>query len=224
MWLVGKWGQDKPYSREHGFKMTKDENNVWTGKLSLPKGTPFTVMTLKSTVSTTSGGVNTWNAVKYSSVLNNDATHDFGEFTDNLIPNGNFDEGPVKWSPTDAIVESDASKSSPYLLVADTTNKVTSSDVFTIPACQSLRLSGYVRKYEDDPGTITFALKEVAPVQQTLLEFSPEAKDVGQWSVFSRSFNSDDTPTECQIEITATSPHEGWYYRRAFDTLSLIAP
>lgn len=48
------------------------------------RGTKF----VKSTVSTTSGGDNTWPAVRY---LNTSASHDFGEFTDNLIPNGNFD-------------------------------------------------------------------------------------------------------------------------------------
>lgn len=76
--------------------MVKGDNDVYTGKLSLPKGTEFDIKILKSTVSTTSGGDNTWSAVRYASALNKSVSYDFGEFTDNLIPNGNFDEGRVK--------------------------------------------------------------------------------------------------------------------------------
>lgn len=76
--------------------MVKGANNVYTGELSLPEGTEFDIRILKSTVSTTSGGDNTWPAVRYASTLNKSASHDFGEFTDNLIPNGNFDEGKKK--------------------------------------------------------------------------------------------------------------------------------
>lgn len=103
MWVVGDWGQDSPWSRDTGVKMVKGANDVYTGELSLPEGTEFDIKILKSTVSTTSGGNNTWHAVKYSSTLNKSASHDFGEFTDNLIPNGNFDEGPKKWTPANAI-------------------------------------------------------------------------------------------------------------------------
>lgn len=91
MWVVGDWGQDSPWSRDTGVKMVKGENDVWTGELSLPEGTEFDIKILKSTVSTTSGGDNTWSAVRYSSTLNKSASHDFGEFTDNLVPNGNFE-------------------------------------------------------------------------------------------------------------------------------------
>lgn len=83
--------------------MVKGTNNVYTGELSLPKGTKFDIKILKSTVSTTSGGDNTWSAVRYASTLNASASHDFGEFTDNPIPNGNFDEGQVKWTPAEFI-------------------------------------------------------------------------------------------------------------------------
>lgn len=92
MWAVGDWGQDLPWSRDTGVKMVKGENDVYTGELSLPKGTKFDIKILKSTVSTTSGGDNTWSAVRYESTLNTSTSHDFGEFTDNLIPNGNFNE------------------------------------------------------------------------------------------------------------------------------------
>lgn len=96
MWVVGDWGQDSPWSRDTGVQMVKDANDVYTGELSLPKGTKFDIKILKSTVSTTSDGDNTWSAVRYESTLNTSTSHDFGEFTDNLIPNGNFDEGQVK--------------------------------------------------------------------------------------------------------------------------------
>lgn len=58
---------------------------------------------MKSTVSTTGGGVNKWSATRCKSVLNMSASYDFGEFTTNLIPNGDFDEGQVKWTPAEAI-------------------------------------------------------------------------------------------------------------------------
>ena len=98
MWIVGDWGQSGPWQRTSGVKMTKGENGVYTGVLTLPKGSKFDIKILKSTVSTTSGGNNVWSAVRYASVLNASASHDFGEFTDNLIPNGNFDEGLAKWT------------------------------------------------------------------------------------------------------------------------------
>lgn len=76
--------------------MVKGDDNVYVGELSLPKGTKFDIKIVKSTVSTTSGGNNTWSAVRYASTLNMSASHDFGEFTDNLTPDGNFDGESVK--------------------------------------------------------------------------------------------------------------------------------
>lgn len=102
MWVVGDWGQDSPWSRDTGVMMVKGDDDVYTGELSLPRGTKFDIKILKSTVSTTSGGDNAWSAVRYASTLNISASHDFGEFTDNLIPNGDFDEGKVKWTPPEA--------------------------------------------------------------------------------------------------------------------------
>jgi hypothetical protein len=96
MWVVGDWGQAAPWTRAAGVKMVKGANDVYTGELLLTRDTKFDIKILKSTVSTTSGGDNTWSAVRYASTLNKSASHDFGEFTDNLIPNGNFDEGKVK--------------------------------------------------------------------------------------------------------------------------------
>lgn len=96
IWVLGDWGQSKPWQRTNGVKMVKDDNDVWTGKLTLPKGTKFEIQVMKSTVSTTSGGENKWSAARYKSILDMSASYDFGEFTTNLIPNGSFDEGQVK--------------------------------------------------------------------------------------------------------------------------------
>lgn len=104
MWMVGDWGQASPWSRATGVRMVKGDDGVYTGELSLPKGTRFDIRILKSTVSTTSGGDNTWSAVRYASTLDMSDSHDFGEFADNPAPNGSFDEGKAKWTPTGAIM------------------------------------------------------------------------------------------------------------------------
>lgn len=96
MWILGDWGQAQAWNRSTGVKMTKGEDGVYSGVLTLPKGTPFDIKILKSSVSGTSGENNVWSAVRYASVLNSDSAHDFGEFTDNLVPNGDFEEGDVK--------------------------------------------------------------------------------------------------------------------------------
>lgn len=103
MWIVGDWGQSEPWQRTSGVKMTKGEDGVYTDVLALPKGTRFDLKILKSTVDGTSGGENVWSAVRYKSVLNSDGRHDFGEFTDNLVPNGDFEEGAVKWTPATGV-------------------------------------------------------------------------------------------------------------------------
>lgn len=106
--------------------MVKGANDVYTGELSLPKGTKFDIKILKSTVSTTSGGDNTWSAVRYESTLNTSTSHDFGEFTDNLIPNGNFDEGQVKWTPAEAIKEVNTPQSGKNVLWLGGNSDITS--------------------------------------------------------------------------------------------------
>lgn len=82
-----------PVTAVAAYQRREDDNDVWTGNLTLPKGTKFEIQVAKSTVSGTSGGVNKWSATRYKSVLDMPASYDFGEFTTNLIPNGNFDEG-----------------------------------------------------------------------------------------------------------------------------------
>ena len=93
MWIVGDWGQASPWTRNTGVKMVEGDDGVWIGDLSLPKGTKFDIKILKSTVSETSGGDNAWSAVRYASMLNTSTSHGFGEFADNLVTNGDFEEG-----------------------------------------------------------------------------------------------------------------------------------
>lgn len=78
MWILGNWGQSGTWNRSSGVKMTKGENGLYTGILTLPKGTRFDLKILKSTVDGTSGGNNVWSAVRYKSVLNSSTAYDFG--------------------------------------------------------------------------------------------------------------------------------------------------
>lgn len=190
--------------------MVKGANNVYTGELSLPEGTKFDIKILKSTVSTTSGGDNILSAVKYVSTLNKSASHDFGEFTDNLIPNGNFDEGKENWDPSSRIIKSSLAHSEPN--VNEVVDKSV-SDVFDIPANQSLQLTGYIYPYANS-GNITVTVESVEPQQRTLLELNP-VTEMGSWNQFSGSFNSGDTPTKCKITLTTDYA--------LFDTLSLVS-
>lgn len=214
MWLVGDWGQASPWSRDTGVKMVKGENNVYTGELSLPKGTKFDIKILKSTVSTTSGGDNAWSAVRYSSTLNMSASHDFGEFTDNLIPNGNFDEGQVKWTPKEQIESQERSHSRACIMVPD--SKKCTSDVFTVPANQPLRLSGYINTWTGS-GISNVAVESVEPQQRTLLKLDLVPSKPNTRIQSSGSFKSGDTPTKCRIVLTGPRG-------TAFDTLSLVSP
>lgn len=217
MWVVGDWGQASPWSRDTGVKMVKGDDDVYVGELSLPRGTKFDIKILKSTVSTTSGGDNAWSAVRYASTLNMSASHDFGEFTDNLIPNGNFDEGQVKWTPTEQIVDRDYSKSRPCLMVISGVK--CTSDVFDVPANQSLQLSGYVYAWNiSEIASIT--VESVEPQQRTLLKLNPSVSEMKTWYQFSGSFKSGDTPMKCRI--MATTVRSG--STMALDTLSLVSP
>lgn len=230
LWVVGDWGQYSPWSRETGVKMVKGDDGVYTGELSLPKGTKLDIKILKSTVSTTSGGDNTWSAVKYASTLNNSASYDFGEFTDNLIPNGNFEEGPVKWTPTGGIVkfDSDIPLDGQYTLrVGGCDPSQCSSDVFVIPPNQTLRLTGYIRTFQDGiDGTV--AMKVVTPQQQTLFDFSVTgyagSGESDGWRQFSKTFKTADVPIECQIVLSkAGEIGIEWYDAAFFDLLSLVS-
>lgn len=216
MWVLGDWGQSQPWQRTSGVKMTKGEGGVYTGVLTLPKGTKFEIQVMKSTVSTTSGGENKWTASRYKSILNKPASHDFGEFTTNLIPNGNFDEGQVKWTPASQISQRNYAQSGDYVMA--TSNIKCTSDVFTVPANQSLQFTGYIYTWANS-GTPIITVESVAPQQQTLLELKP-AGSVGRWTQFSGSFRSDNTPTKCRITLTTTGTGSS---QVAFDTLYLVS-
>ena len=217
MWVLGDWGQSQPWQRTNGVKMVKDKNDVWTGKLTLPKGTKFEIQVMKSTVSTTSGGINKWSATRYKSTLNMTASYDFGEFTGNLVPNGDFDEGQVKWTPASGIIDRDYAKSQPSIMVVERDSKCV-SDVFAVPANQNLVFSGYARNADTTIGTVTIAVESVEPQQRTLLEIDLQG-GANTLEPFSRSFNSGDTPTKCRVVITAVG--EG--SRKSFDSLSLVS-
>lgn len=215
MWLVGDWGQAEPWSRTAGVKMVKGANDVYTGELSLPKGTKFDIKILKSTVSTPYGGDNTWSAVRYASILNTSTSHDFGEFIENLIPNGNFEKGNVNWDPP-SIVKRDYANSEPYV---NTVFHKSVSDVFAVPANQSLRLAGYVYHFDDAGGIPTVIVESVEPQQRTLLKLNPVLGEMKSWHQFSGWFKSGDTPMKCRIMITTDGDGA-----MAFDTLSLVNP
>lgn len=225
MWMVGDWGQSSPWSRDTGVKMVKGANDVYTGELSLPKGTNFAIKILKSTVSTTSGGDNDWSAVRYASTLNTSTSYDFGEFADNLIPNGDFDEGQVKWTPAEAIRLSGGVfvQTSPNALRLGGNSDFTScsSDVFTIPPGQKLRLSGYVINFNSSTES-TVSMEIVSPQQQTLVEFSVKAEADSNYHQFSKMFESLDVPIDCRITLSNTNV--GYDDRLVgFDSLSLVS-
>lgn len=225
MWVVGDWGQDQPWSRDTGVQMVKGADDVYTGELSLPKGTKFDIKILKSTVSTTSGGDNTWSTVRYASTLNTSTSHGFGEFIDNLIPNGNFDEGQVKWTPAECIKLNGTTPNSGlnFLSVGGDGPASCTSDVFVLPPNQTLRLTGYIRTWTGGiDGVVT--MKVVTPQQQTLFELSSGTVKTDGWAPFSRTFKTGDVPMECQIVLSNVLVDNVWWRRADFDSLSLVMP
>lgn len=93
-----------------------------------------------------------------------------------------------------------------------------SSDVFTIPPGQTLSFSGYTSISDESADSVVVTMKVVAPQQQTLFEFKPEAGS--EFHQFSKTFKSGDVPMDCQITIsnTASSRHVA-----GFDSLSLVS-
>lgn len=226
MWVVGDWGQTTPWSRNTGVRMVKGANDVYAGELSLPKGTKFDIKILKSTVSATSGGDNTWSAVRYASTLNTSASHDFGEFTDNLIPNGNFDEGKVKWAPAECVKLNDSAPFDGKNVLnvgGDVYPTSCTSDVFVLPPNQTLRLTGYIKTFTKGiDGIVT--MKVVTPQQQVLFELSEHSDPLYGWSQFSRTFKTADVPMECRIVLTNMHIGSGVASHVGFDSLSLVSP
>lgn len=230
MWVIGDWGQLNPWNRTSGVKMVKGEDGLYTGVLTLPKGTRFDLKILKSTVEGTSGGSNVWSAVRYASVLNSHSSHDFGEFTDNLIPDGGFEEGQVKWSPAECMALNGTTPVSGanFLSVGGSENPTScASNVFVVPPNQTLRFSGYIRTWQEAiRGTVT--MKIVTPRQQTLFECvlvgNTPSDTSNAWHSFSKTFNSPNEPTECQIVLSNKVTTEVWWRRADFDSLSLVSP
>lgn len=205
--------------------MVKGANDVYTGELSLQKGTKFDIKILKSTVSTTSGGDNTWPAVKYESTLNTSTSHDSGEFIDNLFPNGNFDEGQVEWTPAECVILNGNTPNGGlnHLSVGGDGPASCASDVFVLPPNQTLRLTGYIRTWTSGvDGVVT--MKVVTPQQQTLFELSNGVIQPDGWAPFSRTFKTGDVPMECQIVLSNEIQGNVWWRHADFDSLSLVMP
>lgn len=218
MWILGDWGQSRPWQRTSGVKMTKGEDGVYTGVLTLPKGTTFRLKVMKSTVESTSGGVNVWSATSYSSVLNSHGAYDFGEFTNNLIPNGSFEEGAVKWTPSSCIIQRDYAIDGGYLLgIGDQYPSSATSDTFVIPPNQNLRLSGYMYGWHTDRSAIV-EIKDV-DTQSVLLKTVLSTKNIYAWEAFSETFKTGSSPVAAQVVCTnvGTSAH-------GLDSMSLVMP
>lgn len=220
MWICGDWGQASPWSRDTGVMMVKGNGDVYTGELSLPMGTKFDLKILKSTVSTTSGGDNTWSAVRYASTLNKSTSYDFGEFADNLIPSASIKHG--KWTPAECMSDPTAFGGKDVLAVGGNHPASCTSDVFVLPPNQTLRLTGYIRTTTNGvEGTVT--MKVVTPQQQTLFELSESS--LNGWSQFSRTFKTDDVQRKCQIVLSnETTGDNSWRYGAYFQSLSLVSP
>lgn len=201
MWILGDWGQSETWNRSSGVKMTKGENGVYTGVLTLPKGTKFDLKILKSTVDGTSGGDNVWSAVRYTSVLNSDSLHDFGEFAENLVPNGDFEEGAVKRTPSSCIVERDyAISSSHCLALADGVFKA-SSDTFVIPPNQTLK---YATSFRTWATNVVASIKiEDVNTRSILFDASVAPQAAEKWMPFAKWFKSGDVPVTARIILAS---------------------
>lgn len=218
MWILGDWGQSGPWQRTSGVKMTKGEDGVYTGVLTMPKGTMFRLKVMKSTVESTSGGVNVWSATSYSSVLNSHGAYDFGEFTNNLIPNGSFEEGAVKWTPSECIIQRDYAINGGYFLgIGDQYPDASTSDTFVIPPNQDLRLSGYLYGWHVD-GAVIIEIKDV-DTQSVLLKTVLSTKKTYAWEAFSETLKIGGSPATAQVVCTnvGVSAH-------GLDSMSLVMP
>lgn len=201
MWILGDWGQSQPWLRTSGVKMAK--------------GTPFRLKVIKSTVDGTSGGVNAWSAASYSSVLNSHGAYDFGEFITNLIPNGSFEEGAVKWTPSDCIIERDyAHRGGRFLATGGSYPNIAMSDTFAIPPNQDLRYATYVRVSAAN----SLAIKDVN-THAVLFKASIRPRSADRWIAISETFKTEGLPVTAQVVCTNVDKSSF-----AFDDMSLIRP
>lgn len=215
MWVIGDWGQSDPWTRASGVQMTKGEDGLYTGVLTLPKGTRFDLKILKNPTV----GQLIWSATRYASVLNSDGAYDFGEFTDNLIPNGNFDEGLAKWTVNGNCLANNIFFQTPpnSLLISDSSSYVT-SDSFVLPANQVMRLTGYVYNNVDSTATGDVVL-EVVDGDGVISQFTQKVNDAARWTQFSKTFTTGDTARNAAVTLRVIT---GTGIR--FDTLSLVSP
>lgn len=216
MWILGDWGQVQAWNRSTGVKMTKGEDGVYSGVLTLPKGTPFDIKIMESSVSGTSGGNNVWSAVRYTSVLNSDSAHDFGEFTNNLIPNGRFDEGQVGWTPSTAVKKNESANTPPNVLELAEGESVTSG-VFTMPTNQVVQLTGYCTS---KVGQGIVSVRLVTPQYETVYDVQTVSPSTGAWKPFRKTIRTGDTPVKLCVELASHKPGEPVL----FDTLTIVSP
>ena len=216
MWILGDWGQDQPWSRASGVKMTKGDDDVYTGELSLPKGTKFDIKILESTISGTSGGFNAWSAVRCASTLNTSASHDFGEFTGNLIPNGRLDEGQVGWTPSTAIKNDDTAETHPNVIELAEGESAT-SDIFALPTNQTVQLNGYCTS-KLDKGLVSVQI--VSPQDEVLYDVGTVSPSSGIWKPFRKTIQRDGTPLNARVKLVNNKPGA----TVLFDSLTLSSP
>lgn len=209
MWLVGNWGQKDPWTRSSGVQMVMGEDGLYTGVLTLPKGTKFDLKILKNPTA----GKLIWSATRYTSVLNSDDVYDFGEFTENLIPNGNFEEGDVKWTPTGLIYKDSSAHGGQNVLVLSNDGSSASSDTFVISPNQVFACSFYFLSWDNPIGS-RIIVKNV-DTQSVLFEYSNMGKVTGRWGSFSGKFKSGNSPVMAQVICEAKNGQ--------FDDISLVS-
>lgn len=144
---------------------------------------------------------------------------------DNLIPNGNFDEGRVKWTPAECVKLNDSAPFDGKNVLnvgGDVYPTSCTSDVFVLPPNQTLRLTGYIKTFtEGIDGIVT--MKVVTPRQQVLFKLNEHSK-LHSWPQFSRTFETADMPMECRIVLANMHTGSGTSNHVGFDSLSLVGP
>lgn len=214
MWVIGDWGQRDPWTRASGVQMTKGEDGLYTGILTLPKGTRFDLKILKNPTV----GQLIWSATRYAGVMNSDGAYDFREFTDNLVPNGNFEGGEARWVPSDCIVERAYAHEGGHLLaVGDQFSNSVTSDTFVIPPNQNLRYSTYIRTWTGNR-LANVTIKDV-DTQSVLFEAPIRPQSANQWIAFSGTFKTGGSPVTAQVVCTSVDK-----VAFVFDSMSLVSP
>lgn len=197
--------------------MVKGEDGLYTGVLTLPKGTRFDLKILRNPTA----DQRIWSATRYASVLNSDGAYDFGEFVDNLVPNGKFDEGNGGWTPDNCIGEANFAQSGTGLLVVggSTHDLTASSDAFVIPPNQPLVFSFFLRT----PNISNLGKVSLVDVDTQKPIFSDKYRLAYEhrWLKFAKHFKTaSDRPVMAKIVAEGTSRDDELY----FDTMSLVSP